>query len=215
MQAINQKTMFCTKCGSKNNEINLFCSECGNEFERVKVKNDVFSKVNTDKIGEIKNNNFNTNLDIDKNDLEKFINKNSDYYIRKFEDMKITGSKISWNWAAFFLTGNWMLYRKIYIQTIIFTLVGIVLAQLPDVDLICSLGMYVGLGMYGNTLYLAHINKKMSDINKYDLNMREQLMFKKGGTNLALPLILIFGGVLIYFIIFAIFGIAFTSMMYY
>ena len=32
--------------------------------------------------------------------------------MRKFEEINITGNKISWNWPAFLFTGWWMLYRK-------------------------------------------------------------------------------------------------------
>ena len=118
METTDQKTIFCTECGSKNNEGNLFCSECGNKLQGGREKNDSLGKVNTDKIKQINSNNFETNLDIDKNDLVKFILKNTDYYISKFEELKITGSKISWNWSAFFFTGYWMLYRKMYIEAI-------------------------------------------------------------------------------------------------
>ena len=42
--------------------------------------------------------------------------KNLDYYIGKFHafDEKGAGLHASWNWAAFFFTGFWALYRKLY-----------------------------------------------------------------------------------------------------
>ena len=68
---------------------------------------------------------------IEQNDLEKFVGKNSDYYVRKFEEMQITGNKISWNWPAFFISGYWMLYRKMYIQALIMILGSMVLGCIP------------------------------------------------------------------------------------
>ena len=218
METTDQKTIFCTQCGSKNNEGNLFCSECGNKLQEVREKNDSLGKVNTDKIEQINSNNFSTNLDIDKNDLEKFILKNTDYYISKFEEIKITGNKISWNWSAFFLTGYWMLYRKMYIETLIMTLATMLLGSIPVIGFLVPISVYIGLGMYGNTLYFNHVNKKMLEISRFDSSMKDSLIVKKGGTNLALPLILLIIFVLVLLLCilaFVILGIAMTEMMYY
>ena len=217
METTDQKIIFCTKCGSKNNEGNLFCSNCGNELET--GKNDLLTKVNTEKIDEIKNNNFNINLDVDKSDLQKFVLKNSEYYMSKFEEIKITGNKISWNWSAFFLTGYWMLYRKMYIETLIMVLATMLLGSIPVIGVLVPIGVYIGLGMYGNTLYLNHVNKKMLEISRFDSSMKDSLIVKKGGTNLALPLILLIIFVLVLLLLcilaFAILGITMTEMMYY
>lgn len=42
--------------------------------------------------------------------------KNQDYYVAKFEDFDQQGPGLhaSWNWAAFFFSGFWALYRKMY-----------------------------------------------------------------------------------------------------
>ena len=43
--------------------------------------------------------------------------KNTDYYLTKFEEFDKQGSglKASWNWPAFFCSGVWALYRKMYV----------------------------------------------------------------------------------------------------
>jgi len=176
--------IFCTKCGSKNNSINLFCSQCGNEFIRTKedTKNNTYPKPNINKLEEIKNVKLNNNINMDKGDLERFISKNTDYYMRKFEEINITKNKISWNWPAFLFTGWWMLYRKMYIQALL-VIIGVpVLSLIPVIGWIFPWAIWILGGMYGNSLYLDHINKKMDEIDKFDSSMRDTLIYQKGGT---------------------------------
>lgn len=45
-------------------------------------------------------------------DLAAVVRNNSAYYLPRFERMARGGSKISWNWAAFFLPAYWLLFRK-------------------------------------------------------------------------------------------------------
>lgn len=53
-----------------------------------------------------------------------------------------------------------------------------------------SLALCVGLGIFGNSIYLDHIKKTFSEIGFADSNMRSTLINKKGGTNLVLPILL-------------------------
>lgn len=45
-------------------------------------------------------------------DLAAVVRTNTPYYLPRFERMARSGSKISWNWAAFFLPAYWLLFRK-------------------------------------------------------------------------------------------------------
>ncbi len=55
-------------------------------------------------------------------DISAFIGKKAGKYVKKFSDMQVSGSKVSWNWAAaalsFFLgplgAAVWFFYRKMY-----------------------------------------------------------------------------------------------------
>ena len=51
--------------------------------------------------------------DVSAEDLVTFTGSNSAYYLPKFYKMSRGGSKCVWNWASFFLTPYWLLYRRI------------------------------------------------------------------------------------------------------
>ena len=59
---------------------------------------------------------------VKKADWHFFIDKNASRYVDIYA--KNEGKKffISWNWAAFFFSTNWMFYRKMYKKAVIFTL---------------------------------------------------------------------------------------------
>lgn len=48
-------------------------------------------------------------------DLAAVVRTNTPYYLPRFERMARSGSKASWNWAAFFLPSYWLLFRKQYL----------------------------------------------------------------------------------------------------
>ena len=51
-------------------------------------------------------------------DLATVVRTNIPYYLPRFERMTKTGSRTSWNWAAFFLPSYWLLFRKQYLAGI-------------------------------------------------------------------------------------------------
>lgn len=52
-----------------------------------------------------------------------FVQNNAHFYIPKFKKMSQTGSKVSWNWPAFFFPDYWMLYRRMIKPFFIYLLV--------------------------------------------------------------------------------------------
>ncbi len=44
--------------------------------------------------------------------VAELVGSNSAYYLPRFHKMTHGGSKVSWNWAAFLIPSNWLLYRK-------------------------------------------------------------------------------------------------------
>ena len=46
-------------------------------------------------------------------EMRVFIGPNADYYLAQFKRLNQAGTKKSWNWAAFFGQGPWLIYRKI------------------------------------------------------------------------------------------------------
>lgn len=45
-------------------------------------------------------------------EIAALVGNNARYYLPRFLKMSRGGSKVSWNWAAFLLPYNWLLYRK-------------------------------------------------------------------------------------------------------
>ena len=83
-----------------------------------------------------------------------------------------------------------MLYRKMYVQAIIYIIANLILGCIPFIGWALSLALCVGLGIFGNSIYLDHIKKTFTEISYADSNMRSALINKKGGTNLVLPILL-------------------------
>ncbi len=98
-----------------------------------------------------------------------FIEKKTDYYLSRWNIFENSGEKINWNWAAFFFSAYWMMYRKMYVPAVA-VFVGIRL-----VKYIIALGggefyrlvAVVGLlftGALGNWIYYVYASRKIDDI---------------------------------------------------
>lgn len=196
----NRSMTFCSKCGSKNYTTSTFCSGCGNKIKDSilsngsnidYLRNDLNNNIDNNRNKNINNNIVDTSYTSD--DINKFVGPNMDYYNIKFNQIKSTGKKITWNWPAFLFNMYWMLYRKMYAKSIIISLISSILfLALPDgLNSIASIAITIGIGLYGNYMYLNHMEKKITDINHYDSNLREVMIRKKGGTNIVLPILII------------------------
>jgi len=60
----------------------------------------------------------------DENEIRTFIGTNSTYYINKWDSRPSPIFK-GWNWVALFFPFEWILYRKMYTEALIFILVAI------------------------------------------------------------------------------------------
>lgn len=110
---------------------------------------------------------------------EGTISKATQHYLDYFDKYQSTGKKSSWNWAAFFFTFQWMLYRKMYLFSFSF-LILFVISTLSLIYLLTSntlwiisclfiLASYLFFGFFGNYIYYIHLKKK---IKKLSLNCR-------------------------------------------
>jgi len=98
--------------------------------------------------------------------------KRLDYYLKRFESFDDRGGGFipSWNWAAFFFTGLWALYRKMY--AVFFVVLGIpfILAIIgatligvgPALGNLIQVVLMIGFGIYGNALYYRHTIRKIA-----------------------------------------------------
>lgn len=211
MEKVSRDTVFCSACGTKNTSISSFCSNCGSELVSNKQNID-YKKDNSN----IQSNVIrNTNNYSDSDDIMKFVEKNTQFYQNKFDTITKTGSKITWNWAAFFLNIYWLLYRKMYLQAGGLFLITIILNCIPYIGWLVSIGVTIAFGMYANSIYLDHIQKKLIEINNLDYSQREVAIQSKGGVNLVLPIAIFAGIVILTFIVVIGFGVLLSSMFYY
>ncbi len=128
-----------------------------------------------------------------------FVGKNADYYIPRFKKFEETQSVVSWNWAAFFFGLLWMLYRKMYLYSVIFTialfLFGLLLSVFNLYNNLVMLGvqiwLWVGFGVFGNYVYYTHVEKKVKDIeNRFpDPQVQAAILEKEGGVSWIAPII--------------------------
>jgi Protein of unknown function (DUF2628) len=135
------------------------------------------------------------------NEIRAFVGKNSDYYLSRWSAF-LTGeeSKIRFNIAAFWLTGLWLPYRKMYKITIgiyAFIVTETILEYIlfdeilkyeePPKILDYIVGLTVGLvcGIYGNRWYYSHTCKNISEVRGLSTSeeSRTQALIKRGGTS--------------------------------
>ena len=192
-----ENSILCSKCGASNESGSAFCTKCGNSLAKTEV------------VDHISNNESYT-----QDELSLFLEKNQSYYLEKFNLIEKTGDKKAWNWCSFLIGGYWMLYRKMYVQAIIYIIANLILGCIPFIGWALSLALCVGLGIFGNSLYLDHIKKTFTEIGCADSNMRSTLINKKGGTNLVLPILLAVIPVIIGIIASIFIGVM-GSMSYY
>lgn len=196
----NKETVFCSKCGQENLSSDKFCSSCGNSLKS--IEDSIKDTTNNIKDAITSNETYKkfTNLNVegsmkadwDNNDIINFIQKNNEYYIPKFKEMQDFEKSTSWNWASFFLTSNWLFYRKMYGYGAGLIVANIIFACIPFIGWILNIGTCVACGLYGNSLYLKHIQKQLDSIKDLREDVKHRSILTKGGTNLVLPLVITF-----------------------
>jgi len=144
--------------------------------------------------------------EFDEEIIKSFLQKNSDYYLAKWKLIASTGSKISWNWAAFALTNLWLGYRKMYLYAFIYILLTL-LSVIPLIGIIAGLILWVGIGMYGNYFYGKFTYNKLVELKSTytDEELFKQQIVKSGGTSIAgvLLVILMSFGIYLLFVLIA------------
>lgn len=117
-------------------------------------------------------------------DTMQLIGSNGFYYKEKFDRMRITGNKASWNWCAFLFTPFWLIYRTMYGYGAAF-LGGVLLLSLIN-DTLCfiaALAGYFVFGIIGNYLYMQHTEKLANYLRWINEPERSTAAARKGGTN--------------------------------
>lgn len=122
------------------------------------------------------------------NEVNLFIQRNQKFYEEKFKKMNDTGKSASWNWAAFFLGVYWMVYRKMYFKAVAFFILSLVASSTPYIGGILNFAVLVGIGIYGNALYMDHVDGNIEKVDVLFSDDKEVIIKKIGGTNLPLAL---------------------------
>lgn len=140
-------------------------------------------------------------------DVSQFVGKNTAYYQGAWTQAALKAGSLStllqlnrpaairnrtagWNWAAFFFSIGWLIYRKMYVWALgllaaVFAIGAIEEFTGKDLRAV-YLTVFVMAAYYGNAWYLGHTYKRVSEIQKAtsDAGARKLLLGNAGGTNL-------------------------------
>ncbi len=155
---------------------------------------------------------FDSAEDAREEELRAFVGPRSNYYLASWAP-RLPGStaRSGWNWAAWFFSGFWLLYRKMYKGAAIFF--GAVLAvsiaeeayfrfilEMPELesamDRVLNFVPGIICGLYGNAWYLSHANRAISKVHAEMPNDDVlDALAKRGGTSfvsaLGIPLVFV------------------------
>jgi len=126
---------------------------------------------------------------IERSRIESFVVKKTNYYVDRLGSIEHgNGLWLNFNWAAFFVSGFWMIYRKLYLQVgiLILVLITIELSGLGALlDWVSPILIGSVIGFYGNYWYLQRFNRfdEMARDQSSDPSTQERYLHSKGGTN--------------------------------
>lgn len=159
--------------------------------------------------------------DINIKEWKLFIGKEAEYYIPKWLNIR-DGSIISFNIASFVLGVFWMLYRKMYLASLIWIVVIIIYGFIEE-EIVFALGLEDALesitrisnvifsslvAIFGNWIYFKSSERKISKLKNQGLGeiAYEEALQRAGGTSLIPPIVAVFA-----FVIFMYFFLDFVG----
>ena len=160
---------FCPECGKGISGSNKFCPHCGYSLEKFadQSKSDPPSQ-----------------LQVDEDDFIAFIGNNAGYYTHKFKKFNAAGVdafSLTWNWPAFLGGFGWLLYRKMYMWTII----AFVFMLMPYL----GLASWIAIGAVANYLYYQHSKGKILEVRASHQSGEISVVLSQiGGVNRWVPI---------------------------
>ena len=142
----------CSRCGTLNSPDKLFCEVCGTPLNREDKEENPDQPGGFQQFGngsqqagpgfyQMPYNPYTTPFgglgadeeieEIPVKDLALYVKENTHYFLPKFKEMSTRKKSASWNWAAFFLDGIYLLYRKVWSGGIL-VLVATLILSLPS-----------------------------------------------------------------------------------
>lgn len=206
-----QAFLRCSRCGTVNPTSGIFCQVCGNQLANNNQPNTDNPSPFTQQGQQTKpfnNMPFNPFVSpyggvspdeeiegVKPKDIAIFVGKNTEYYLPKFKLLAKTKNRArTLNWGAFFFTGFYFIFRKMYLKGIAILLLNAVLsipstivaiAQLTastsmtsEIELtqtvlvlnmiskILIFALRAGCGFFANTFYKHHTFKKIAQIKE-------------------------------------------------
>lgn len=134
--------------------------------------------------------------------------RNTAYYLRYLQRTGERHWVPSWNWPAFFVTSAWMLYRKLWLEWLLYTfalpIAAILIGGLAAVAVGEALGgiiqivimfgsFFVLAPMYANALYARKMRRlvTVATAQNAEREKRIQWLAKRGGTSLVWVIVLV------------------------
>ncbi len=137
-------------------------------------------------------------------DYAAFVDKSVHKFLPKFNAYSANPAEfqLGWNWAAFFFTFWWFLYRKMYVWAV----VCFVSLWVPYLNLL----VWIGWGVAANSLYFKHANTKISELKTYHGDGYGVYLRDSGGVNGWVPwvAILVSGGFFLLIMLLTLAGVA-------
>ncbi|WP_026885150.1 DUF2628 domain-containing protein [Clostridium beijerinckii] len=188
-----------------NNQVHDFDnnSNFNNNSNQNKVyynRNDYGNNQNTNKFKNIYSIPYNKSNNISQDELAIFIGNNSGFYIKHLNKYNDKHKFLSWNWPCFFFGYYWLLYRKLYVPGAALILLTLISSAIfpKGIHLFLILLIRIIVTLYANFIYLNNCERKiksfkMNIINIQNLSNTQYInkLRKKGGVNLAAPLIVL------------------------
>lgn len=145
--------------------------------------------------------------------------KNQEYYLNQFARFDANGKAgATWHWPACFMTFYWLLYRKMWLNALIYFVLPYILGfsiglvagffgnssgAMSVAYVLSAIVFFILPPMYANALYYQHCKKRIAEVIASSSDTQRQLgaLSAKGGTS---GVILIF---VLVFIVIAVIGI--------
>ena len=198
---------FCTACGAPRRSGAAFCTRCGRQLTAAGY----YAPPNTQGAQGYRYESAypnastgyaQTNHQIDPI-IQHLVKDNSSYYMPQFIKMRTENKTTSWNWSAFLFAAYWLIYRKMYLQGGIALAIIFILTILPgNIGWVLLLGFYISLGIYGNYLYLYHLEAQLPRIYSLPEPYRASAIASTGGVNIWGAILTLIGYGIFIFIIF-------------
>jgi hypothetical protein len=189
-----------------SNETSTFDFNTGYDFDAdYNMRNDNYYTIkkhttyeNTNKTSNKHFNHYSSNDDISREEFAAFIgNKNTNFYLKHVSKMESNHKFLSWNWACFFLSHYWLLYRKLYAPGAILVLLTFASSKLftSSTHLFLMLIIRIILTLLANSIYLNNCGRKIRNIkmniSNFSTSQYINRLHAKGGVSLVAPLILL------------------------